>query len=177
MAPRQPGDTMFAIFMFTLSLMLLSQIGSQTKWIEGVNIIVQPRFWPGLSLVGMALFSLGYLIQSLADIRRSDSTSLNPSVWQPQEMFNWLRTLEYAAYFMIYVLCVPKLGYLPSTLIFCLLLTLRAGYRRAAFIVWSLFGGFLIVVIFKTLLKVKLPAGELYNVLPDKIGKIMIQYF
>lgn len=176
-APRQRGDTMFAIFMFALSLLLLSQIGSQTKWIEGVNFIVQPWFWPGLSLLGMLLFSLGNLIQSLADIRRGDSTALNDRIWQPQEFLNWLQTFEYAAYFLVYVIIVPKLGYLPATLIFCLLLTLRAGYRRSIFIVWSLLGGFVIVVVFKTLLKVKLPAGQIYDLLPDAMGKFLIQYF
>jgi hypothetical protein len=168
---------MFAIFMFALALVLLSQLGAQTKWIDGVGVIVQPRFWPALSLTGMLLFSLGYLIQSLVDVRRADGTGLNDRIWQPQELLNWVRTLEYAAYFLLYVLLVPRLGYLPATLIFCLLLTLRAGYRSHHFIVWSLAGGFLIVLVFKTFLMVKLPAGRLYQSLPEGIGKFMIQYF
>jgi len=176
-APRQRGDTMFALFMCVLSLGLLSQIGSQTKWIEGVKFIVQPRFWPGLSLAGMLLFSGGYLIQSLADVRRGDGTSLNDRIWQPRELLDWLRTLEYAAYFLVYVMIVPRLGYLPATLVFCLLVTLRAGYRSPKFIIWSLVGGFIIVVVFKTLLKVKLPAGRLYDYLPEAVGGFLIRYF
>ena len=57
------------------------------------------------------------------------------------------------------------------------LLTLRVGYRNIKFLGWSLGGGFLIVLIFKTFLQVKLPAGALYDVLPGAIGKIMIRYF
>ena len=172
---RQPGDTLFALFMCGLSLVLLAQIGSQTKWIDGVNVIVQPRFWPGLSLAGMLVFSVGYLIQSLGKVGRGSHP--NDRIWQPRELVNWLRTLEYAGYFLVYVIIVPKLGYLPATLLFCLLLTLRAGYRGGLFISWALAGGFIIVLVFKTFLKVKLPAGRLYDALPDGIAAFMIQYF
>lgn len=174
---RQPGDSLFAIGMVVLVVFLLSQIGSQTKWIEGVRFIVQPRFWPGLSLTCMLIFALGYLIQSLRDAGGESSETLNNQIWQPEEFFNWMRTLEYAAYFLIYVTVIPWLGYLPSTLAFCFFLTIRVGYRNIKFLGWSLGGGFLIVLIFKTFLQVKLPSGALYDVLPGAIGKIMIRYF
>jgi hypothetical protein len=174
---RQPGDSLFATAMVILVVFLISQIGSQTIWIEGVRFIVQPRFWPGLSLIFMLIFSVGYLVQSIRDVGEDRSKTLNNQIWQPEEFFNWIRTLEYAAYFLIYVTIIPWLGYLPSTLIFCLFLTIRVGYRNMKFIGWSLAGGFLIVLIFKTFLQVKLPAGALYDVFPGVIGKIMIRYF
>ncbi len=174
---RQPGDSLFAIAMVILVVFLFSQIGSQTKWIEGVRFIVQPRFWPGLSLIFMLIFSVGYLIQSIQDIDGDSSKTLNDKIWQPAEFFNWMRTFEYAAYFLIYVTIIPRLGYLPSTLTFCLFLTIRVGYRSMRFIGWSLGGGFLIVLVFKTFLQVKLPAGALYDLFPAVIGRIMIRYF
>ncbi|MFW2367125.1 MAG: tripartite tricarboxylate transporter TctB family protein [Desulforhopalus sp.] len=174
---RQPGDSLFAIAMVTLAVFLISQIGSQTIWIEGVRFIVQPRFWPGLSLIFMLIFSVGYLIQSIRDVGEDSSKTLNDKIWQPEEFFNWMRTFEYAAYFLIYVTIIPWLGYLPSTLFFCLFLTIRVGYRSMKFMGWSLVGGFLIVLIFKAFLQVRLPAGTLYDLLPGVIGKIMIRYF
>jgi hypothetical protein len=175
--PRQRGDAMFALFAAAVSLFLLSQIGFQTKWIEGENVLVQPRFWPGISLIGMVIFSIGYLIQSLRDVRHGGAGTYDHRVWQPMELLNWLRTLEYAGYFLIYVTAVPVLGYLTATLIFCALLTIRVGYRSSNYIGWSLISGFLIVLVFKTFLQVKLPAGSLYHLLPDTIGNLFIKYF
>ena len=125
----------------------------------------------------MLIFSVGYLIQSIRDVGGDSSETRNDQIWQPEEFFNWMRTLEYAAYFLIYVTIIPWLGYLPSTLIFCFFLTLRVGYRNIKFLGWSLGGAFLIVLIFKTFLQVKLPAGALYDLFPGVIGKIMIRYF
>jgi hypothetical protein len=168
---------MFAIFMVIVSLFLISQFGSQTKSVEGVRILVQPRFWPAISLGGMLIFSLGYLIQSLRDVARGSGRTQNARIWQAEELLNWLRTFEYAAYFLIYVMAVPRLGYLPATLVFCVLLTLRAGYRDLKSIGWVILGGVIIVVVFKSLLNVKLPAGAVYNFFPEEIGSIFIKYF
>jgi hypothetical protein len=125
----------------------------------------------------MVIFALGYLVQSLRDVQRGGTATYNHQVWQPMELINWVRTLEYAAYFLIYVTAVPKIGYLLATLIFCALLTLRVGYRSFRFIGWSLVGGFLIVLVFKTFLNVKLPSGALYNLFPDAVGNFFIKYF
>ena len=174
---RKPGDTVFAIFSFAVGVFLLSQIGSQTKWVSGVSLLLQPRLWPGICLGGFLLFSIGYLIQSLRDVGRDKDATLNDRIWQPQELFNWLQTLEYTAYFLIYVSLVPKLGYLFSTLLFCFLMTLRAGYRKIKFLIWAVFGGFLIVIVFKTILRIKMPGGELYSLFPDRISNFLSLYF
>ncbi len=174
---RQPGDSLFATIVFVLTVFLLSQLGTQTKWIEGTKLLAQPRFWPALSLILMLLFAAGYLYFSLRDVVRKNADSLDDKLWQPGEVLNWLRTLEYAVYFLIYVSAVPKLGYLISTLVFILLLTFRAGYRERRFAGWSLVVGLLVVILFKSLLQVKLPAGEIYDLLPEAIGGIMIRYF
>jgi len=174
---RQTGDSMFALIVFIFELFLLSQIGNQTKWIDGLKLIAQPRFWPGLSLAFMLLFSGGYLFLSVRDITQKKSNTRDAQIWQPKELLNWMRTLEYATYFLVYVIVVPILGYLPSTLIFSLLLTLRAGYRNKKFVFWSIASGILIVIVFKTFLQVKLPAGQVYDDFPEIVAGIMIRYF
>ena len=67
---RRPGDMFFALLLTLSALLLLSQLGSQTKWVSGVGFFSQPRFWPGLCLVGYLIFSLGHLIHSYRDHRR-----------------------------------------------------------------------------------------------------------
>ena len=71
----------------------------------------------------------------------------------------------------------PQAGYLPATLIFTILLTLRAGYRSRTALVSAAVGAVAIVLLFKTFLQVKLPAGRLYETLPDGLRQIMLTYF
>ena len=89
----------------------------------------------------------------------------------------WLRAIEYALWFMAYVLLVPYLGYLPSTIIFILVLTFRVGYRDRKFFAAAAVVGFAVVVIFKSLLQVKVPGGQVYESLPDGIRALMLTYF
>ena len=78
---------------------------------------------------------------------------------------------------MAYVLIVPYLGYLPSTIIFISILTLRVGYRDLKFMGAAVAVGFAVVVIFKSLLQVKVPGGQIYEFLPDGIRAFMLTYF
>ena len=68
-------------------------------------------------------------------------------------------------------------GYLPTTILFAVLLVLRAGYRSFAAVGSAVIGAVVIVVLFKTLLQVKLPAGRIYEALPDGLRQIMLTYF
>jgi len=165
---RRPGDIVFAWVILIVSLFLLSQLFDQTAWKANGKLAAQPRFWPGVSLLGMALFSLLHLISSaLSD--RIDGR------WQ--EVGLWLSSIEFAARFIGYALAVPYAGYLPSTLVFALLLTLRMGYRDKKYLFAAGFSALGIVVLFKTLLKVNLPAGKIYEALPDGLRQIMLTYF
>jgi len=174
---RKPGDTLFALITLAGGVFLLSQIGSQTKWVSGVSILLQPRFWPGICLGGFLLFGIAYVVQSLRNIGCDKSVTLNDRIWQPQELFNWSRTLEYVAYFLIYVFLVPRIGYLLATVLFCVLITLRAGYKQNNLVMWAAFGGFIIVLVFRTLLRIKMPPGKLYGLFPDAIRNFLGLYF
>ena len=52
--PRR-GQLIFALFFVVVSLLLISQIGTQTKWVEKSKFFAQPRFWPAIGLGGMVL--------------------------------------------------------------------------------------------------------------------------
>ena len=165
---RRPGDIVFAWAFLAFSLFLLSQLGTQAPWKSGGKTFTQPAFWPTISVVMMALFATLHLL----------SSALSPRImgrWS--EVLQWARTLEYAGWFMAYVFVVPQLGYLGTTMLFAVLLSLRAGYRD-----WRVLGsmaamGIVIVVVFKSFLQVKIPGGAVYAILPTGVRAFMLTYF
>ncbi|MBW1996476.1 MAG: tripartite tricarboxylate transporter TctB family protein [Deltaproteobacteria bacterium] len=174
---HRKGEALFAAIMVVMTAVLLAQIRTQTKWIENISFFQQPCFWPLICLGGLLLFAIGFLIQSLLKTVRREQVHFCDQILPLDEVWNWVRTLEYSAYFLIYVFMVPKLGYLPTTLVFCPLLTVREGYRERKILVGSVLAAFLITLVFKAILKVKLPAGELYNLFPDAIRNFLMIYF
>ena len=55
---RAPGSLIFAIVFLILSVGLLAQIENQTTWSNRHALTSQPRFWPAVSLGGMAVFAI-----------------------------------------------------------------------------------------------------------------------
>jgi len=165
---RKPGDIVFAWFALITSLFLLSQIADQTVWRDGGKMFAQPRFWPAVSLGGMASFAAFHLVGSALSERLDGR-------WQ--EVWLWISSLEYAGWFIAYAVAVPYVGYLPTTIIFAVALTFRAGYRKRSTLMVAALAAFIIVVLFKTLLQVKLPSGPIYETLPDGVRQIMLTYF
>ncbi len=94
-----------------------------------------------------------------------------------KEVSLWVSALEFAGWFIAYAATVPILGYLPSTLIFAAALTLRAGFRTPLALMSAAASALVIVLLFKTFLQVKLPAGQVYEVLPAGLRQIMLTYF
>jgi hypothetical protein len=106
------------------------------------------------------------------------SSALSPRIsgrWA--EVWGWVRSLEYAGWFMAYVFIVPRLGYLGTTVIFAVLLALRAGYRDTRTFLAMAVTGTAIVVLFKSLLQVKIPGGAVYEFLPTALRSFMLTYF
>lgn len=164
--PRR-GQILFALGFFGLSALLLSQIGSQTRWVPGTEFFAQPRFWPAVGLGGMTLFGGLHLARlPWRRVTRHDAV----------EAARWARVLEYAAWFLVYVLAVPWLGYLPATLIFVPALTWRMGYRDRRLLWLSAAFAVLVVVLFKTVLSVKIPGGAAYEYLPAGLRSFFILY-
>ncbi len=56
--PRR-GQLLFVLTFLTLSVLLLSQIGTQTAWVKKTDFFAQPRFWPAVGVGGMVLFTAG----------------------------------------------------------------------------------------------------------------------
>lgn len=165
---RKPGEILFCTLMLIIGLMLIAAIGQQTSWLPGKGLAAQPRLWPSLALGGIVLFAALQWAFRFKVLR-------TPGRWR--EALVWIRSLEYIGWYFLYVWSIPIIGYLLATVVFCIGLTLRAGYRRAV-AVWSAFGFALFVVLFfKTAMNVKIPGGALYELAPESIRYFLLRFF
>jgi len=163
---KHPGSFIFALLFLAASLLLLSQLGAETKFSAKGDIAAQPAFWPAIGVIGMVVFGTLHMLSNF----RQRSLDLS-------EISVWLRSFEYLVWFMIYVFAVPMIGYLPATLIFTVSLAFRAGYRSRRMLGAAAAIGLIVVLIFKTFLSVKIPAGALYEYLPDGLRSAAFIYF
>ncbi|KIN70450.1 TctB domain containing protein [Sulfitobacter noctilucae] len=165
---RSSGQVVFIIGALALSLVLLSQITTQTAWIENSKSVpAQPRFWPAVAL---ALMVAGFGLHLLRMQRRR----ARPQDWT--EARRWVEPLEYIGWFMGYVFAVPIVGFLPMSVIFACALSYRLGYRGRFYIGLAAVFALVTVVIFKALLGVRIPGAALYEVLPGGLRNFFILY-
>jgi hypothetical protein len=169
-AKHQRAEIVFGILSFAFALFLLSQIGAQTTWIDSRRLVEQPAFWPIVSIVGMTIFGVFELWFSWQRNKSLKGVAVGAEVAQ------WLKAVEYVVWFMAYVCAVPIFGYLPTTLVLCAALTWRLGYRSPRAILAALLVGAATVVLFKSLLSVKIPGGLIYESLPHDLRNFMILY-
>ncbi len=155
----------WALAFVVLSLLLLVLIGQQTQWVAKTKLYAQPRFWPAVALVGMAAFAALHLWR----LHRRRSTAED---WR--EARTWLRPFEFALWFMAYVWAVPIVGFLPASLIFAPALSWRMGYRGPRMLWTAAAFGAAVVVVFKSLLAVKIPGGLVYELLPGALRSFFI---
>lgn len=165
---RVAGQVIFVVAAFAGSVLLLSQIGTQTVWSENARTIAaQPRFWPAVALVLMVVCFAGHWW--LMRRRKSDRVD-----WR--EAKRWVEPLEYYGWFILFVLAVPRLGFLPMSLVLACALTWRLGYRsRGALAVAALFA-LSVTILFKGFLGVNIPGGQIYGLLPASIRTFFMVY-
>ena len=164
---RRPGDVVFAVSLFAFALFLLSQIGTETTAVKRTKWFAQPSLWPTIAIWGMVIFSGLHLLSSVISTRI-------PGRWK--EVSFWLMSLEYVAYFLIYVVAVPWLGYLPSTMLFAVFLAVRTGFHAPGTLGIALGFGAVVAVLFRALLQVNIPAGRVYEFLPDGLRVFALTY-
>lgn len=161
------GEIFFVAVFFIFSAFLLSQLGEQAKFNPKGKFFAQPAVWPGIGVIGMTLFGGLHLATRFKHHIPGTVT----------ELITWARALEFVGWFMVYVYAVPLIGYLPCTIVFTVALALRMGYRKTSTLLWAAFAGVVIVVVFKTLLQVRIPGAASYEYLPDALRNFMIVYF
>ncbi len=166
---RHPGDLFVAALTVAFALFLAACLPFQTTWLPRTQLFAQPAFWPAVAVGGMLVFSLLHLIGALVSERVEGR-------WE--EVMEWLKAVEYVGWFLAYVTLVPVLGYLPATIAFTLSLTRRLGYRGFRWSLAALGVALTIVLIFKTGLRISIPAGALYDFLPGgAMRSLFMTYF
>ncbi|OED39916.1 hypothetical protein AB833_13635 [Chromatiales bacterium (ex Bugula neritina AB1)] len=163
------GHVLFALLFVLLAVFLLSQLGEQAKFSSKGKLFAQPAFWPAVGVIGMVFF--GGLNLLLCGWRKASFRS------EITEGISWMLALEYLGWFMLYVYATPIIGYLASTILFMLVLTMRAGFRSRRMFIAAAAVGFAVVLVFKTFLGVKIPGGAVYESLPDSVRSFMIVNF
>ena len=94
------------------------------------------------------------------------------------ELTKYVAALEFVAYFIIYTLLVPILGYLISTLILGMYLPWRLGYRSRIWALRSFLSALAAVIVFRSFLQIKTPVSIwLYDQLPPAMRAFMLTYF
>jgi len=94
------------------------------------------------------------------------------------EVGKYIAALEFVAYFILYTLMVPILGYLISTLALGTYMTWRLGYRDRIWLMRGIVCSFATVLVFRSFLQIKTPISIwLYDQLPDAMRAFMLTYF
>ena len=89
----------------------------------------------------------------------------------------WASVVEWAGWFLAYVLLVPIIGYLPVTVAFTVLLTWRVGYRDRIMMISAVLFAIAVVLVFKSFLQVKIPGSALSEYLPGALRSFFILNF
>ena len=160
-----PAFLLFAVF-------LAATFTDQVKWFSNLVLFKQPGLWALISVSGMVVTALVACIQVFIKPKTAGVT------WRSdvQELGFWVRACEYLVWFMVYVFAVPYLGYLPCTILFTTLLTLRVGHRSMRWCVRAILLAVVTVVIFRAFLQVKIPGGQIYEWLPSPLSKFLLMY-
>ncbi len=180
---RGRGDLLFSLLMLALVGFLLWHFNTESGWDSRKlpqkrvgKILKQGWIGPFLCMLILVPAVLLNLWQSIRKYRL-DRRRLVPLRIR-YEVGQWLRSLEFILYFMIYTYAISWLGYLLSTLIFAVCLTWRLGYRSRRWVLTSLASAFAIVLLFRTILQIKTPINIwLYNQLPAGWENFMKVYF
>ena len=162
------GQFLFSALFLVFSAVLFSQLPNETRWIEGTALFAQPRFWPAVGIGGMLVFAALHLWR--LPRRRLVRADL-------REGRLWLFALEFVAWFMAYVWAVPLVGYLPCSILFVPLLAYRLGYRKPATLGIGALFAFVVVLVFKAVLEVKIPGAASYDLFPPAFRNFLIVNF
>ena len=165
---RRPGDLVFAVGFFVFAVAVVLVLPQQATFLPGRALITQPGFWPAIGAAMMLLFGAVHLLGTLNAPRLPGPL---------REVMVWARSLEFVVWFILYVLAVPRLGYLPSTVLLAVLLGARLGYRSPRTLAASVLFAVAVVLVFRTGLGVRVPAGAIYSHLPDAIRTFAMTHF
>jgi len=180
---RITGDLTLSIIFLLFVVFLLIYFNSESGWsARDLNqkrvgkILKQQWVGPLMCMVILLPATILNILEAFKAYKKSKRLLLPNKIMY--EMTQWIRSLEFILYFLVYTFSITVLGYLISTLIFAVFLTYRLGYRTKKWIFISLFSSFIVVLIFRTILQIKTPVNIwLYKFLPENLEVFMKIYF
>jgi len=199
---RKRGDFLFSLIILFVALFFLISFFTETGWQSrklpnefGTYILHQfglaevdgklVRFgrilkqsWVGPLLCLMVLIPAAiWNVRTSFQVHRYRKRFLLPTGIR-YELEKYVAAIEYVAYFILYTVLVPTLGYLISTLFLGIFLTWRLGYRSGRWILIGLSSSLVIVFVFRSFLQIKTPINIwLYDLLPAAVRGFMLTYF
>ena len=180
---RGRGDLLFSALFLAAALFLAVSFFGESGWAD--RDLPQKRFgkvlkqpWVG-PLIAVVILLPAALINFGLSWRRAmlDRRKHKPNKTR-FEVIQWVRALEFIAYFIVYTRSIEIIGYLFATMIFAALMVYRLGYRTVRWVGIALVASFVSVLFFRTILQIKTPVNIwLYNQLPDNLERFMKVYF
>jgi len=180
---RGRADLLFSALFLAAALFLAISFFGESGWQD--RDLPQKRFgkvlkqpWVG-PLIAVVILLPAAVANFVLSLRRAmlDRRKHKPNKTR-YEVIQWVRALEFIAYFIVYTRSIEIIGYLFATMIFAALMVYRLGYRSLRWMGIALAASFVSVLFFRTILKIKTPVNIwLYNQLPDSLERFMKVYF
>ena len=180
---RQHGDLLFSFCLFIAVVVLLFYFNTESGFED--RKLPKKRFGKILKqgwvtpAIGMFFLTIAVSLNLWFSYRNAiKSKRLHLPKRLTKELAHWFMALEFVAYFMIYTFGISFLGYLLSTVLLAVGLTYRLGYRSLKWIGISFTTAIVIVLIFRTFLKIKTPIYvTVYEMLPPAAEAFMKTHF
>ena len=199
---RRRGDFVFSLIMVAVALFFLGFFFTQTGWEDRNLPANMARYWMdqfGITSPEDRPARLGRILRQGWVAPMAVLALLVPAAlwnmwsswralrWRARfrlpndvahELGQWVRALEYVAWFVAYTMIVPVLGYLVSTLLLGTMLPWRLGYKGARWMAICLATSFAIVLVFRTGLQIKTPVNIwLYDQMPQGVATFFKVWF
>jgi hypothetical protein len=170
------GPLVVTAVLFVFGVVMLAMIGTETSpppsskgwW-------TAPSLAPASALVFLVLMSGAALITQL---RRTWIHPLSKPGrdWLLAVLREGPTLVEFGLYFILYVWLIDKIGYALSTLCFVQISCWRAGRRGWRSLLFTIVFTGVLVILFRVILKVWIPAAPIYEWLPDNLRNLAIVY-
>jgi len=171
-----PGRILLALFFAAVGVGGLALLPFQTRIAPGdEGWFTQPWLMPLLTLGLLSAVSLIYVVilWRSGEFARSKmtGTALAGEVWI------WLKSAEFFAWYVAYIVLLGVIGYGLSTFLFVACLGLRVGLRQPKWLLAALGATLAMVLLFRLGLEIWVPPADLYDLLPKTVAVFLQRYF
>lgn len=156
---------------------LLAAVGAATgRGMAAGGWWTRPALAPGFALVLLVGANVLTLARAIADLR---TTPPSQTEWREAraKVLDWLRPLEFLAYFGAYLWLTTTIGYFIASLLFVLWLMWRTGLRSSRWLLMGVGLVFALILVFRVGLGVWMPNPAYYEAAPDALSAYLIRWF